>query len=75
MVLLLYKHMSWSKISSEKAGHVMQFKYFNKNKDIIVSSYGEDYIIPKEYISELEFNKISKQSITKENEENLNKQL
>ena len=31
--------------------------------------------IPKEYMSELEFNKISKQSIAKENEEDLNKQL
>lgn len=60
------KPMSWSKISSEKAGHVMQFKYFNKNKDIIVSSYGEDYIIPKEYFSMLEFKKIKK--ISKESE-------
>ena len=69
------KKMSWIKISEKYAGHVMQFKGFNSDKDILVSSYGMDYIIPKEYMNELEFNKISKQSITKENEEDLNKQL
>ena len=52
------KSMSWSKISSKETGHVMLFKYFDSNKDIVVSSYGEDYIIPKEYFNILEFNKI-----------------
>ena len=31
--------------------------------DIVVSSYGEDYIIPKEYFNLLEFNKINKKYI------------
>jgi len=55
------KNLSWSKISSEEAGHVMLFKYFDKNNDIIVSSYGEDYIIPKEYFNMLQFKKIKKE--------------
>lgn len=59
------KKLSWSKISSKETGHVMLFKYFDDNKDIVVSSYGEEYIIPKEYFSLLEYNKINK----KENEE------
>lgn len=54
------KSMSWSKISSKETGHVMLFKYFDSNGDIVVSSYGEDYIIPKEYFNLLEYNKIEK---------------
>ena len=58
----------WHKISSEEAGHVMLFKGFSESKDIIVASYGIDYIIPKEYFNILEFNKIAKleKNITKE---------
>lgn len=52
--------LSWSKISSSTAGHVMLFKYFDQNNDIVVSSYGEEYVIPKEYFKELEFKKIVK---------------
>lgn len=52
--------MSWGRISSDNAGHVMMFKEFNKNKDIVVSSYGKGFIIPKEYFQHLEFNKIKK---------------
>lgn len=54
------KDMSWSKISSEESGHVMLFKCFNDAQDIVVSSYGEDYIIPKEYFNILEFKKMKK---------------
>ena len=57
------KKMSWSKISSKETGHVMLFKYFDNNKDIVVSSYGEDYIIPKEYFNLLEYNKLKKREI------------
>lgn len=63
------KKLSWSKISSESAGHVMLFKGFNIDNDILVSSYGEDYIIPKEYFNILEFKKIQKLEKTKELEE------
>ncbi len=52
------KLFSWSQISSESSGHVMLFKKFNKDNDIVVSSYGEDYTIPKEFYSILEFRKI-----------------
>lgn len=61
------KKMSWSKISSEQTGHIMLFKYFDNNQDIVVSSYGEDYIIPKEYFNHLEYNKIKKKEIEEEN--------
>lgn len=46
----------------------MLFKGFLESKDIIVASYGIDYIIPKEYFIILEFNKIAKleKNITKE---------
>lgn len=54
------KSMSWSKISSKETGHIMLFKGFDNNRDISVSSYGEDYIIPKEYFDILEFQKIKK---------------
>jgi len=67
------KKMSWSKISSEESGHVMLFKGFNKDKDIVVSSYGENYIIPKEYFSMLEFKKIRK--IEKSNELEVSKKV
>lgn len=50
--------MTWGKISSQRYGHVMLFKKFNKNNDIVVSSYGKDYIIPKEYFDKLEYSKI-----------------
>ncbi len=52
------KSLSWSKISIHNAGHIMLFKRFDENQDIIVSSYGEEYIIPKEYFNVLEFRKI-----------------
>lgn len=52
--------MSWGKISSESKGHIMLFKGFNKTNDMVVSSYGKDYIIPKEYFTMLEYSKISK---------------
>ncbi len=61
------KKMSWSKISSKETGHVMLFKYFDNNNDIVVSSYGEDYIIPKEYFNILEYNKIKKNEKDEEN--------
>ena len=61
------KNMSWSKISSKETGHIMLFKCFDSNGDIVVSSYGEDYIIPKEYFNILEFNKIK----SKEKQEEL----
>lgn len=61
------KKMSWSKISSKETGHVMLFKYFDNNNDIIVSSYGEDYIIPKEYFNLLEYNKLKKKEIEEQN--------
>lgn len=61
------KKMSWSKISTEEAGHVMLFKYFDNNNDIVVSSYGTEYIIPKEYFNLLGYNKIKKQEKVEEN--------
>lgn len=61
------KKMSWSKISSKETGHIMLFKYFDNNNDIIVSSYGENYIIPKEYFNFLEYNKIKKREIEEKN--------
>ena len=61
------KKMSWSKISSKETGHVMLFKCFDNNNDIIVSSYGEDYIIPKEYFNLLEYNKLKKKEIEEQN--------
>ena len=38
--------LSWSRISSDENGHVMTFKYFDQNGDIVVSTYGKDFIIP-----------------------------
>ena len=61
------KKMSWSKISSKETGHIMLFKYFDNNNDIVVSSYGEEYIIPKEYFNLLEYNKINKKEKEEEN--------
>ena len=61
------KKMSWSKISSKETGHVMLFKCFDNNKDIVVSSYGEDYIIPKEYFNLLEYNKLKMNENEEEN--------
>lgn len=61
------KKMSWSKISSKESGHVMLFKYFDNNNDIVVSSYGEEYIIPKEYFDLLEYNKLNKKEKEEEN--------
>lgn len=55
------KAFSWMKITNDKAGHVMLFKSFDQNEDIVVSSYGKDYIIPKEYFNQLELNKIKKE--------------
>lgn len=54
------KQFSWQKISTEQAGHIMSFKRFSHSGDIIVSSYGKDYIIPKEYFNLLEFRKMHK---------------
>lgn len=54
------KKLSWSKISSATAGHVMLLKSFDAKGNIVVSSYGEDYIIPKEYFNVLGFTKIKK---------------
>ena len=52
------KALSWTKISNEKAGHIMKFKRFDKDGNIIVSSYGEEYIIPKEFYTDLLYRKI-----------------
>jgi len=65
------KKMSWSKISSKEAGHIMLFKNFDQNMDIVVSSYGQSYIIPKEYFNLLEYNKI----IKKEKEDEIKKRV
>ncbi len=46
---------SWTKIANEKAGHAMTFMNFNSNGDIVVSTWGKNYIIPKEYYLDLEF--------------------
>lgn len=54
------KRLSWQKISTREAGHIMLLKGFNEDKDMVVASYGQDYIIPKEYFNGLEFNKIKK---------------
>lgn len=66
------KKLSWSKISSSSAGHIMLLKAFDTKGDIVVSSYGEDYIIPKEYFSTLSFTKIKKTN-NEELENNRNK--
>ena len=60
--------LSWQRISSKEAGHVMLLKGFNKDKDMVVASYGEDYRIPKEYFSSLKFNKIKKIKATEKND-------
>lgn len=57
------KAFSWMRFTTEENGHIMSFKNFNQNGDFIVSSYGKDYIIPKEFFNELEFNKIKKINI------------
>ena len=49
------KALSWSRIGSDTAGHVMTFTGFDKNGDILVNSYGEEYIIPKEYYADLSY--------------------
>lgn len=54
------KKLSWGRIGSDDKGHVMSFKKFDLNGDFIVSSYGEEHIIPKEFFTELEFSKIIK---------------
>lgn len=61
------KKLSWTKISTDTVGHVMLFKGFDENGDIVVSSYGEDYIISKEFYSILEFEMMEKQNKIKEN--------
>ena len=51
---------SWGKISSsDSVGHSMFFKCFDNNNDIVVISYGNEYIIPKEFFTHLEFECIS----------------
>lgn len=57
------KQFSWQKISTEQAGHIMIFKSFSSSGDIIVSSYGKDFIIPKEYFNLLDFRKIHKVNV------------
>lgn len=64
------KSMSWGNISSDSAAHVMTVKGFNDEKDIVVSSYGIDYIIPKDYFQILSFKKIKKFHIEKNNKFN-----
>lgn len=54
------KPFSWTKISNERAGHIMNFLGFDKEGNIKVSTYGETYVIPKEYASLLEFSKVEK---------------
>lgn len=60
--------LSWQKISSREAGHVMLLKGFNEDTDMVVASYGQDYTIPKEYFNGLEFNKIKKMKSTAKND-------
>ena len=50
--------LSWSKIGGKDAGHVMTFLGFDSNNDILVNSWGEQWIIPKEYFSILEYHSI-----------------
>jgi len=56
---------SYTKISSKESGHIMKLKGFNKDGDFIVSSYGEEFILSKEYFGILEFKKISTKVISK----------
>lgn len=51
--------MSYTKITSQEAGHIMKLKGFNNNKDFVVSSYGKEFILDKEYFPILEFQKIN----------------
>lgn len=58
---LTKKKFSWEEISTEKRGHQMNFKQFNTEGNIIVASYGEEYMIPKELYKILIFDCIYKQ--------------
>ena len=48
------KKFSYFKISDGNTGHAMTFKNIDDNGNIVVSSWGKDYIIDKEYIPQLE---------------------
>lgn len=59
-------------ISSNQAGHKMLITGFDENNNIIVSSWGKDFIIPKEYYKNFTYTKakIKTPEIIKYNKEN-----
>lgn len=49
------KTKSSSPITSNTSGHIMTFRGFNQNGDIMVDSYGKDFILRRSDIDKLEF--------------------
>lgn len=45
--------MNWDKLENGKVGHSMFLKNISDTGDLIVSSWGEDYLIPIEYCKAL----------------------
>ena len=52
------KGKTWTKPYSDNAGHSMTLIGFNENNDIIVSSWGDNYVIPKDFFNHLEYKSI-----------------
>lgn len=50
---------SWNNLYNKYKGHAMTFKGISENGDIIVTSWGKDIYIPKEYWKEFEYLNIS----------------
>lgn len=48
----------WLKPTSDKAGHQMNFEGFDKEGNILVCSWGQTHMFPKEYYKNLEFTAI-----------------
>lgn len=48
------KKTDWDKPTSDKAGHRMNFEGFDQDGNILVCSWGETYVIPKEFYQDLE---------------------
>lgn len=48
----------WVKPTGERAGHQMNFQGFDNEGNIVVCSWGDTYVIPKEFYQSLEFTAI-----------------
>lgn len=45
----------WTKLGGNNVGHAMNFEGFDKEKNILVCSWGNSFMIPKDFYQELKF--------------------